>query len=109
MIQLLQQAPDHRAGLIDRDSVQIATGVQTFQEHGPPTGVCRQQPDGATATPVLQGQMLLLGPGVGPGHLQDSGGAVATSDRQHQRRSAVHRATLEGEFPLLQRLLDESR
>src|ERR1035438_3085910 len=70
MIQLLQQRPDHRAGLIDRNVMQVAVGVQALQKHGPAGRVGRHESYCATATPVLQGQMLVQCVNVGPGHLQ---------------------------------------
>ncbi len=102
MIQLLQQVPDHCAGFVDRDVRQIAAGVQAFQEHGPANRVGRQQAHSTSAGPVLQGQMLVSGGDVGPGHLQDGGGAIASSDRQYQSRHAMQRVPVGRQIPLRQ-------
>ena len=51
--------------------------------------------------------MLVLAAAVWPADLQNSRGAVAKPDREHQRRTAVHRVTVEGEIPLAQRCLHE--
>ena len=102
-VQPAEQVTDRGAGVVDRDVVQVAVGVEPLQQHGPGRRVGREQAHRAVAAPQLQGQVLVPRLRVRPGDLEDGRLAAAAAHRQHERAHAVPGRPVRGQLPALQR------